>query len=612
MSRPPARRLVIASIGLAAAACAARHQPAPAGSPAPRQAASAASRATNRWADSVLGTLTLRQKAAQLVWPSLLGDYVATDALAWRKLAHAVADEGVGGLLVSVGSPDEIAIKLNALQRIAAVPLLVASDLEYGAGQRARGGYFLPNAIDLGGATVFPPAMAFGAARDTTLAYGAGRITAIEGRALGIHVDFAPDLDVNNNAANPVINTRSYGEDPHLVAAMGRAFIRGVQDNGMVATGKHFPGHGDTETNSHLALPVVAVPRARLDSVELVPFRAAVAAGVGAIMSFHGSMPALDPSGAPGTLSSAVLTALLRTDLGFEGLVVSDAMDMHGVVDRYGAVESVKRAIAAGADVLIQPVDVTQAIDAIVAGVQEGRYPESRLDASVRRVLALKHTAGLDRRRLVEMDSLRVVVGDSAHLALSREVAERSITVVKDSLRALPLGRLPHAARVLSVTIARRADLGAGVAFAGELRKAFPALRAEYVDADDPGDVPWRILHEADSADVTIVGSYVGQSWDVATVSAPAAVATFVQQLVQRGTRPIVVAFGNPYLLQQVPSVPAYVVAWGGLPVSQLAAARAILGAIPVTGQLPISIPPYAARGAGLAVPAIVSAGAPR
>jgi beta-N-acetylhexosaminidase len=591
------------------------HHPAPqtAATPAPARGAPGgrspaggppAPQARDPWGDSVLATLSLRQKAAQMVWPNLLGDYTPTDAVAWRKLVHLVTDEGVGGLLISIGSPEEIASRLNALQHAAVIPLLVSSDFEYGAGERARGGYFLPNAIDLGGATIFPPQMAFGATRDTMFAYEEGRITALEGRALGVQVDFAPVLDVNNNAANPVINTRSYGEDPRLVAAMGRSFIRGAQAYGMIATGKHFPGHGDTEINSHLALPIVRASRARLDSVELVPFRAAIGAGVDAIMTFHGSMPALDSSGVPATLSPPVLTGLLRGDMQFHGLIISDAMDMAGGLAHFGLAEAVKRAVAAGVDVVIQPTDATQAIDAIVAGVQDGRYTESRIDSSVRRLLALKHQLGLDRQRYTDLDSLRAIVGDSANQAVARDVAERSITVVKDSLHALPLGRLTRAARVLSITIAHRPDLGAGVAFGATLRQTFPNLRTEFIDADNPGDVPWRLMSEADSADVTIVGSYVGQFWAFTTVAVDAPVVTFIQQLVQRGRRPIVVAFGNPYLQQQVPSVPAYVIAWGGFPVSQQAAARAILGAIPVTGTLPISIPPYATFGAGIAIPA--------
>jgi beta-N-acetylhexosaminidase len=542
------------------------------------------------WASATLRTLTLRDKAAQMVWPTVLGDYVPESSPEWQKVRAWVADEKVGGITISVGSPTEIAAKLNAMQRLAPVPLLVGADVEFGAGYRARGGYFTPNAIDLGGAVVFPPQMAVGATGDTALAALQGRVTAAEGRALGIHVAYAPILDVNNNPANPVINTRSYGEDPELAARLGTAFVRGLQEHGMIATGKHFPGHGDTETNSHLALPTVGVSRARLDSVELVPFRAAIGAGLGAIMSFHGAMPALDSTGAPGTLSAPVLTGLLRGELGFRGLVISDAMDMRGVLDRYGAVEAAKRAVAAGADVLIQPLDVRETIDAVVAGVHEGRYTEARLDSSVLRILAAKARVGLGRSRYVPLDSVRLVVGAPAHVAAARTVAERSIAVVKDSLGALPLGRRNGGARVLSVTVARRADLGAGAAFNAELRRHFGALRAEFVSAEDPGTNFQRLQLAADSADVTIVSSYMAQSWDAASSSAPRAFVDFVRQLAGRGARPVVVAFGNPYLLRQVPEAPAYVVAWGGFPVSQRAAARALLGEIAAVGRPPIEL----------------------
>lgn len=367
----------------------------------------------------------------------------------------------------------------------------------------------------------------------------------------------------------------------------------------MIATGKHFPGHGDTGVNSHLALPVVTVSRNRLDTVELVPFRAAVNGGVGAIMSFHGAMPALDSSNIPGTLSPKVLTGLLRGEMGFRGIIISDAMDMRGVLDQFGAAEAVKRAIAAGIDVLIQPLDVSQTIDAVVAGVSEGRYTEARLDSSVRRVLETKRKLGLARNKLVDLNGLRFVVGDSSNAQIARRVAETSITLVKDSLRQVPLP-VDTSLRVLSVTLARRADLPAGNAFNAELRAGgLPKLRTEFVATEDAALNYPRLIAAADSADVTIVGSYVGQSWDAVTASAPQAFANFVQTLVQRGRKPIVVAFGNPYLLQQVPWVGAYVVAWGGFPVSQTAAARALLGTAAISGHLPISIPPYATRGTG-------------
>jgi beta-N-acetylhexosaminidase len=589
MMRNPKALLALALL-LAAASC----KTASSNSPETGQLGMATS---SRWTDSVLASMTLREKAAQIVWPWVLGDYVSGDSPQWRRLSQYIQQEKVGGFIISVGSPTEVAAKLNAFQSMSKVPLLFGADLEAGAGFRARGGYFVPNAIDLGGAIVFPPEMAIGATGDTTLAYEQGRLTAQEGRALGIHIAYAPVLDVNNNPDNPVINTRSYGEDPELVARMGVAFIHGLQDHGMIATGKHFPGHGDTGVNSHLALPVVTASRSRLDAVELVPFRAAVNGGVGAIMSFHGVMPALDSSNVPGTLSPKVLTGLLRGEMGFKGIIVSDAMDMRGVLDQFGAAEATKRGIAAGIDVLIQPSDVSQTIDAVVAGVSEGRYTAARLDSSVRRVLETKRRLGLAQKKLVDLNALRFLVGDSSDLQVARRVAEKSITLVKDSLRQIPLS-VPGA-RVLSITLARRTDLSAGNAFNAELRSGLPNLRTEFVGTEDAALNYPRLIAAADSADVTIVSSYMGAGSDVVTLNAPQPFTNFVQTLAQRGRKPIVVSFGNPYLLQQLPWVGTYLIAWGGFPVSQTAAARALLGTSAISGHLPISIPPYASRGAG-------------
>jgi beta-N-acetylhexosaminidase len=525
-----------------------------------------------------------------MVWPTVFGDYAAGNSSQWQRLTTYVSTEKVGGFTVSVGSPTELAAKLNALQGMSRVPLLFGADLEAGAGFRARGGYFIPNAIDLGGAVVAPPEMAIGATGDTSLAFEEGKLTALEGRALGIHIAYAPVLDVNNNPGNPVINTRSYGEDPYLVARLGAAFIRGLQANGMIATGKHFPGHGDTEVNSHLALPVVTVSRNRLDSVELIPFKAAVNSGVGAIMSFHGAMPALDSSGVPGTLSSKVLTDLLRNEMHFRGIIISDAMDMRGVLDQYGAVDAVKRAVQAGVDVLIQPLNVSQTIDAVVAGVKEGRFTEARLDQSVRRILLAKAGLGLNRSKLVDLNALRFVVGDSAHVSTANRIAEKSITLVKDSLDLVPL-KEGSTSRILSVTVARRADLSAGVPFNGELRARFAGLRSEFLPAENATADYARVERAADSADAIIISSYVGQVWDAVSAAAPQTFANFVRRLAGPGRKVILVSFGNPYLLQQIPEVPTYLVAWGGFPASQTAAARALLGISPITGKLPISIP---------------------
>ena len=551
------------------------------------------------WADSVIASLSVRDRVAQLVWPWVLGDYVPEGSAEWGRIKRLVTEQHVGGFIISVGSPIDIAAKTNALQELSQLPLLFSADLETGAGFRARGGYFLPNAIDLGGATSFPWQMALGAVRDTVLAYEMAKVTALEARALGIQVAFGPVLDVNNNPANPVIGARSYSEDPALTARLGAAFVRGLQDHGVLATGKHFPGHGDTETNSHLALATVTASRSRLDSVELVPFREAVRAGVGAIMTFHGFLPALDSSGVPATLSPLVMSDLLRRDMKFDGLLFTDAMDMAGVIDRFGLVEAAKRAIAAGNDILLMPADIAGAIDAVVAGLAEGRYTEERLNSSVRRVLLLKDRLGLRRERDVSIERVRAVVGDSTHVALAQTIADRSVVLAKDAAGLVPLPLAPAPARVRSVTYARRADLAAGTAFNAELRRLGVDVTNTYVNADDSLPSLAAFLSSIDSADVVVVGSYVNISSTTATAGAPPAFEALMSGVRARTPRLILVAFGSPYALLQAPDTPTYIVSWGGLAASQRAAARALRGEIGITATLPISIPPLLPFGAG-------------
>lgn len=561
-------------------------------------ASSSVERRGAAWADSLIASMSIRDRVAQLVWPFVLGDYVPEGSPEWSRIRRLVTDQHVGGFIVSVGGPLDIATKINALQELSSLPLVISADMETGAGFRARGGYFLPNAIDLGGATSFPWQMALGAIGDTALAYEMAKVTAREARALGIHVVFGPVLDVNNNPANPVIGARSYSEDPMLTARLGASFVRGLQDNGVIATGKHFPGHGDTETNSHLALAMVNASRSRLDSVELVPFREAVRAGVGAIMTFHGFLPALDSSGVPATLSPLVMSDLLRRDMRFDGLLITDAMDMAGVVDRFGPGEAAKRAIAAGNDILLMPADVAGAIDAVVAGLAEGRYTESRLNASVRRVLLLKDQLGLRRNRLIPLQRVRSVVGDSSHVALSQTIADRAVVLARDSSTLVPFPS-DGSLQVRSVTYARRPDLGAGTAFNAELRRLGIRVAATYVNADDSLPNLDVLLSSISNGDVVVLGSYVNISSTTASAGAPPAFEALVRGLRERTARVILVAFGSPYALLQAPGVPAYMVSWGGFASSQRAAARALTGHIAITATLPISIPPLLGYGAG-------------
>ncbi len=548
--------------------------------------------------------MTLREKVGQMLMPYVLGDFAPEGSSSHERIVHMVEDQGIGGVIMSVGTPTDVAVKLNDLQRHARVPLLVGADLETGAGYRLRGAVHVPTDIELGGATDFPTLMAVGATGQPGLAYEMGRITAEEGRAVGIHVAFAPVLDVNSNPANPIINVRSFGEDPQWVATLGAAFVRGLEEHGMIATGKHFPGHGDTETDSHLELPVIRADRARLDTLELVPFRRAIEAGMEGVMTAHIAVPALNGGETvPSTLSKPVLTGLLREDMGFKGLIFTDAMDMGAIVRRYGAGEASVRAVEAGADVLLMPPSVEEALQAVLDAVCSGRLDEARIDRSVLRILRAKQAMGLDRERTVPVAEVPRVVGIPDHLAVAQEVADRSITVLRNGKTLLPLLGT-RSASVLSVSYRRSQEILEGKYFDGTLRATYPRLVSQEVDEDTPAPVWDALLREARRSRLVVVSLYVTAVSYQGSVAVPDEVNDFVKALGRRGIPHVVVSFGNPYLLSGFPDVQAYVLAWSGAEVSQRAAARALFGEIPVTGRVPTGMPPFFHIGDGLQIPA--------
>jgi beta-glucosidase-like glycosyl hydrolase/CubicO group peptidase (beta-lactamase class C family) len=579
-------RHVTLIVALAALGCAAR----------PPRAEPPAS----RWVEATLASLTLREKVGQLTNVWIPGSYVSTSSAEFDTLAQWVDVEGLGGVTISMGLPHSYVAKLNALQRRAKVPLLVAADLESGPGMRLNNIWSIPHLLPQGGGTVFPPAMGFGAIADERFAYELGRITGVEARAVGVHISWAPVLDVNSNPDNPIINTRAFGEDPEEVARLGVAYIAGAHAAGLLATAKHFPGHGDTREDSHIELAVLGATRARLDSLELVPFRSAVDAGVDAVMSAHVATPEiLGPQGPPATLSSYFMTTILRDELGFRGLAVSDALNMGAIRERYGVGEAAVLSVEAGNDVILFPPDLHAAIEAVTAAVREGRISEERIDASVRRVLEAKARAGLHHGRLVDFEAVDSIVGSRRHLAFAESAAARSITLVRDRAGLVPLGA--RLGRVLSVTYARDEDPVAGLAFDAALRLRIPVVDAARVEprTSDYDELRAR----ADSADMVVIAAYVPPEENVGTVGVPDPFAAFVTSLERAGRgRPptVVVAFGSPYLLTAFPDVGTYMIAWGGQQLMQTAAARALLGEAPITGRLPISLPPFHRRGEGL------------
>src|SRR6266403_763747 len=406
-------------------------------------AISAKSRATklspaaNAWVENTLRKMSVDEKIGQLLFATYHGSLTATDTAAYRQITHDVTDLHVGGFInITQGSPLGIvksqayptAVLNNQLQAKSQVPLLVGADFERGTAMR----------LDEG--TSFPTAMALAAGGNPKDAYTMGKVTALEARAVGVHWVYAPDADVNNNPGNPIINTRSFGEDPARVAEFVSEFVRGVRENGGLATAKHFPGHGDTAADSHMDLPVIRADRARLDQLELVPFRAAIAAGAGSIMTGHLSVPALEPdANTPATLSSRILTDLLRKELRFEGLVVTDAMDMGGITVRFAPGEAAVRAFEAGADALLMPPVPDAAFEGLQSAVKSGRISRERLDASVRRILQAKAKLGLDKNRLVDINAINQKFGRIGWQAEAQDISDRGVTLLRDTPHRLPL-----------------------------------------------------------------------------------------------------------------------------------------------------------------------------
>jgi beta-N-acetylhexosaminidase len=551
------------------------------------------------WADQTLRSLTVREKAGQLLMPRISGEYLALNSPQAVRLREWVATLGIGGVIITQGPPLETASKLNILQSQAKVPLLVSADMEHGPGQILQTGYILPYGLDNGSATRFPPVMALGAARDEKYAYELGRITALEGRAVGVHVVFAPVVDVNNNPANPIINTRSYGEDPELVRRLAAAHIRGLQENGMLATAKHFPGHGDTGTDSHILLPIISVDKRRADQVELPPYRGAIDAGVAAIMSAHIAFPALTGDSVPGTLNPRILTGLLRDELAFKGLVFTDAMDMGAIVRNYGNTRAPVLAIKAGADVLLQPLaqDVPGIIDAIAQAVQTGDLTEARLDQSVRKILQAKATVGLNVQRTVDLAAVPGIVASPRNMAVADEAAEKSITAVRDRDRLLPLRGGP----TVSIVYTDDYDPFAGRTFQRGLSAANPAVRPVLLDASISTIRLDSLFASIEPGSTVLFSPYIRVTANKGDVAIASHVADFVNRLAA-AHKVVVTSFGNPYVLRQFPNIGTYVIAWGQWDVAQRAAARALTGQAPITGKLPIAIPPLHQIGEGIQV----------
>ncbi|MGB7494936.1 MAG: glycoside hydrolase family 3 N-terminal domain-containing protein [Candidatus Acidiferrum sp.] len=541
----------------------------------------------NKWVESTLRQMTLEEKVGQLLFTTYHGSFTATDSDTYAHMMHDINDLHVGGFItITHGSPLGIvkdqayptAMLANQMQSKSKIPLMIGADYERGTAMRQDEG------------TSFPTAMAVAAAGNPQDAYTMGKITALEARAVGVQWIYAPVCDVNNNPANPIINTRSFGEDPQSVAKFVSEFIRGVEENGALATAKHFPGHGDTATDSHIDLPIIKADRDRLEDLELVPFRAAIAAGVGSIMTGHLDVPAFEPDpSTPATLSKNILTDLLRKQLGFQGLVITDALDMGGITVRYAPGDAAVRAFLAGADALLMPPVPDAAYHAVLDAVESGQISQERLDSSLRRILQAKARLGLNKNRLVNVDNLNEKFGRTDWQEVAQQISDRGITLLRDQQHLLPLdGTKPT--RALLVNLYSDPEPYPGEDLEAQLRDRFDSLttlRADtkFVHADT------LKLPPPDSYDITILALFVRVSDRKGDIDVPADQIPLIDQIYKSGKPVITLGLGSPYLIERFPQAQTWLSAFGISDVAQISMARALFGEIPVQGHLPVTIP---------------------
>ncbi|MFN2516258.1 MAG: glycoside hydrolase family 3 protein [Pyrinomonadaceae bacterium] len=569
-----------------------------------------------KWANKQLGRMSLDEKIGQLISVGINATFLNQDSDAFKALRHQVEDNHIGGIILFRGPVYESVVLVNRMQQLARYPLLISADLEAGSGMR------FDDTVNL------PWNMAVGATNNPDYARRQGALTAREARALGVQQIYAPVADVNNNAANPVINVRSYGEDPAAVGQFVAAFVQGVQSQGVIATAKHFPGHGDTATDSHRGLPEINVSRERLNAVELVPFRAAVNSGVGSVMTGHIGIPQVDPTavnplprdvklkpidtdesgeivvekGTMPTTLSPVINLILRRDLGFDGLIVTDAMSMSGLTLYFTQEEASVRALEAGADILLKPADADAAFRGVREAVIKGRVTEQRIDESARRLLAAKYDLGLVKQRITPLDTIDRNVAGKESVKLSQEIAEHAITLVRNDDNLVPLNSLKADARIFNLAITNGDDrLWIANAFVGALSRTRGKIETIVLDDRSSETEVQKAIERAKGADVVIASLYgrvrTGQA---RSVGLPEPGAKALSTLIKNKAPIVGMSFGNPYLLQSFPDLRTYLVTYGDMPSLQQAAAGALLGQIGVTGKLPISLPGLYLLGTGI------------
>lgn len=546
-------------------------------------------------------TMTPRERIAQLIVIGFNGHPMNTRTREYRKFVHLVSQEHVGGLIlvnvsngrtVAKADPLEAASFINRMQRLAKIPLLVSADFERGASMR----------VDA--TTVFPHAMAFTASRDPKEAQVEGEITAREARALGVQWLFFPDADVNNNPDNPIINIRSYGENPDDVSAFVSAFIKGahsVANARVLTTAKHFPGHGDTATDTHLNLASIGGDKERLEQVEWAPFRAAIASGADAVMTAHIAVPALDDPELPATLSPKIVTGVLREELGFKGIIVTDALEMGGIAKGYSVGEAAVRSLLAGADVLLMPPDGEAAINAIAAAVKSGRISQKRIDESAMRILTAKAHVGLATNKLVDLDEIHSVVNSIESNAVAQQICDRAVTLVRNENGLLPLKPAGDTAFFILTEGTSSVE---GQEFALEVRRRAVMANVTLLDSKMSDADLEAAVGRAGTADRYVVAAFASVAAYRGSVALGGGFPQLIGDLIATKKPVALIAMGNPYLLRNFPDVEAYMTTYSTVPPAEISAVKALFGEIAIVGKLPVSIPGLAKYGDGISLAA--------
>jgi beta-N-acetylhexosaminidase len=589
-------------------------------------------KAGQKWVDKTLRKMSPEEKVGQLFGIRVNVQFLNDADPIWIQLRDNIGKYHIGSLVMSVPVEGPILLKsqpyvaaelLNRLQKSSKLPLIVAADFERGVSMR------------LNGTTVFPHAMAFAAAGKTENAEAFGRISALEARAIGVHWNFFPDADVNSNSANPIINTRSFGEDPKQVGDFVAAYIRGAHEGGMLVTAKHFPGHGDTATDSHLGLAQVTGDRGRLDTVELPPFRRAIEAGVDAVMVAHVTVPALDSDpNRVATTSKAIVDGLLKEEMGFKGIVVTDALDMAGLTRLYAADigRAAVESFEAGNDVLIMPANLDASYRSMLQAVQSGEISRQRLDQSVRKILELKASLGLNKARLADLSQLSDEIAKPENVATGQRIADEAITLVRDDGQVIPLqafgtsfgtrqAALPYQSltevsnRLVVVIFSDDLRTDSGRMLERQILARVPDARVIDVDPRSAAGMKAPVVEAVEAAEHVIAAVYViptpGKAIRAAdgrltnTVAMDDATGSLLNAVLDRAaSRTVVLAMGNPYVVQDFPAIQNYVCAFSNATVSETAVVKALFGEIQIGGHLPISIPGIASRGEGIERPA--------